>query len=186
MMVFMKEKIKIGKEEIEKMRENSRDVTKLTLELNTKYNSAKEIVELMSKITGKEVDKSFALFPPFNTDYGKNIIFGKNMFINAGCEFQDQGGIAIGDNVLIGHNVVLATLDHNICVSKRSELFAAPIVIEDDVWIGANVTITSGVTIGKGSIVAAGAVVTKDVPKYSIAGGIPAKVIRELTEEERK
>ena len=103
-----------------------------------------------------------------------------------GAKFQDQGGIAIGDNILIGHNVVLATLNHNICVSKRSELFAAPIVIEDDVWIGANVTITSGVTIGKGSIVAAGAVVTKDVPEYSIVGGVPAKVIRELTEEERK
>ena len=182
----MKEKVRIGKEKIEKMMENSREVMKLTLELNTKYNSAQEIVELMSKITGKEVDKSFAFFPPFNTDYGENITFGKNVFLNSGCKFQDQGGITIGDNVLIGHNVVLATLDHNTCVSKRAELFAAPIVIEDNVWIGANVTVTSGVTIGKGSIVAAGAVVTKDVPEYSIVGGVPAKVIRELTEEERK
>ena len=182
----MKEKVRIGKEEIEKMMENSREVMKFTLELNTKYNSAQEIVELMSKIKGKPVDKGFALFPPFNTDYGKNITFGKNVFINSGCKFQDQGGITIGDNVLIGHNVVLATLDHNTCVSKRAELFAAPIVIEDNVWIGANVTVTSGVTIGKGSIVAAGAVVTKDVPEYSIVGGVPAKVIRELTEEESK
>ena len=182
----MKEKVRIEKEKVEKMRENSRDVAKLTIELNTKHNSAEQIVELMSKITGRQVDKSFVLFPPFNTDYGKNIIFGKNVFLNAGCKFQDQGGITIGDNVLIGHNVVLATLDHNICVSKRAELFAAPIVIEDNVWIGANVTIISGVTVGKGSIVAAGAVVTKDVPEYSIVGGIPAKVIRELTEEERK
>ena len=182
----MKEKVRIGKEEIEKMRESTRKAMKLTLELNTKYNSAQEIVELMSKIKGKPVDKSFALFPPFNTDYGKNITFGKNVFINSGCKFQDQGGITVGNNVLIGHNVVLATLDHNICVSKRVELFAAPIVIEDNVWIGANVTVTSGVTIGKGSIVAAGAVVTKDVPEYSIVGGVPAKVIRELTEEERK
>ena len=182
----MKKKIRIEKEEIEKMRENSRDVMKLTLELNTKHNSKERIVELMSEITGREVDKSFALFPPFNTDYGKNIVFEKNVFLNAGCKFQDQGGITIGDNVLIGHNVVLATLDHNICVSKRAELFAAPIVIEDNVWIGANVTVTSRVIIGKGSIVAAGAVVTKDVPEYSIAGGVPAKVIRELTEEERK
>ena len=182
----MKEKVRIGKEEIEKMRESTRKAMKLTLELNTKYNSAQEIVELMSKIKGKPVDKSFALFPPFNTDYGKNITFGKNVFINSGCKFQDQGGITVGNNVLIGHNVVLATLDHNICVSKRAELFAAPIVIEDNVWIGANVTITSGVTIGKGSIVAAGAVVTKDVPEYSIVGGVPAKVIRELTEEEKK
>ena len=186
MMVFMKQKVRIGKEKIEKMMENSREVMKLTLELNTKYNSTQEIVELMSKITGKEVDKSFAFFPPFNTDYGKNITFGKNVFLNSGCKFQDQGGITIGDNVLIGHNVVLATLDHNTCVSKRAELFAAPIVIEDNVWIGANTTVTSGVTIGKGSIVAAGAVVMKDVPKYSIVGGIPAKVIRELTKEERK
>ena len=182
----MKEKVRIGKEEIEKMRESTRKAMKLTLELNTKYNSAQEIVELMSKIKGKPVDKSFALFPPFNTDYGKNITFGKNVFINSGCKFQDQGGITVGNNVLIGHNVVLATLDHNICVSKRAELFAAPIVIEDNVWIGANVTVTSGVIIGKGSIVAAGAVVTKDVPEYSIVGGVPAKVIRELTEEERK
>ena len=182
----MKEKVRIGKEEIEKMRESTRKAMKLTLELNTKYNSAQEIVELMSKIKGKPVDKSFALFPPFNTDYGKNITFGKNVFINSGCKFQDQGGITVGDNVLIGHNVVLATLDHNICVSKRAELFAAPIVIEDNVWIGANVTVTSGVIIGKGSIVAAGAVVTKDVPEYSIVGGVPAKVIRELTEEEKK
>lgn len=186
MMVFMKQKVRIGKEKIEKMMENSREVMKLTLELNTKYNSAQEIVELMSKITGKEVDKSFTFFPPFNTDYGKNITFGKNVFLNSGCKFQDQGGITIGDNVLIGHNVVLATLDHNTCVSKRAELFAAPIVIEDNVWIGANATVTSGVTIGKGSIAAAGAVVTKDVPKYSIVGGIPTKVIRELTKEERK
>ena len=182
----MKEKVRIGKEEIEKMRENSREVMKLTLELNTKHNSAEQIVKLMSEITGKEVDRSFVLFPPFNTDYGKNITFGKNVFLNTGCKFQDQGGITIGDNVLIGHNVVLATLDHNICVSKRAELFAAPIVIEDNVWIGANVTVTSGVIIGKGSIVAAGAVVTKDVPEYSIAGGVPAKVIRQLTEEEKK
>ena len=128
----MKEKVRIGKEEIEKMMENSKEVMKFTLELNTKYNSAQEIVELMSKITGKSVDKSFALFPPFNTDYGKNITFGKNVFINSGCKFQDQGGITVGNNVLIGHNVVLATLDHNICVSKRAELFAAPIVIEDN------------------------------------------------------
>ena len=98
----MKEKVRIGKEEIEKMMENSREVMKFTLELNTKYNSAQEIVELMSKITGKPVDKSFALFPPFNTDYGKNITFGKNVFINSGCKFQDQGGITVGDNVLIG------------------------------------------------------------------------------------
>ena len=116
----MKEKVRIGKEEIEKMRESTRKAMKLTLELNTKYNSAQEIVELMSKITGKPVDKSFALFPPFNTDYGKNITFGKNVFINSGCKFQDQGGITVGDNVLIGHNVVLATLDHNICVRKRA------------------------------------------------------------------
>ena len=96
------------------------------------------------------------------------------MFINADCKFQDQGGIYIGDDVFIGHNVVLATLDHEIDPDKRG-IILAPIHIEDKVWIGAGAIITKGVTIGDGSIVAAGAVVNKDVPERVIVGGVPAK-----------
>lgn len=108
---------------------------------------------------------------------------GKNVFINSGCRFQDQGGITIGDGALIGHNVVLATLNHDFSPKKRSTMHPAPIVIGKNVWIGANATVVPGVTIGDGAIIAAGAVVTKDVPKNAVAAGVPAKVIKYLEEE---
>ncbi len=84
-----------------------------------------------------------------------------------GCKFQDQGGITIGDETLIGHNVVLATLNHDFNPAKRSDIIQSPFISENKVWIGSNSTILPGVTIGDGAIVAAGAVVAKDVPpKY--------------------
>ena len=109
-----------------------------------------------------------------------NISLGKNVFINAGTKMQDQGGITIGNNCLIGHNVVFATLNHREKPSERRNLYCAPITVEDDVWIGANATILSGVTIGAGSIVAAGAVVTKDVARMTVVGGVPAKKIKDI------
>ena len=127
-----------------------------------------------------EVSDDFRVFPPFFTDFGKNIHLGKNVFINAGCKFQDHGGIYIGDNVLIGHNVVLATLNHEENPKNRGNLIAAPIKIGNDVWIGSNATILSGVTIDDGAIVAAGAVVTKDVAENTVVGGVPAKYIRDI------
>lgn len=108
------------------------------------------------------------------------------MFINSGCRFQDQGGITIGDDVLLGHNVVLATLNHDPVVARRSSMLPAPIVIGDKVWIGANATVLPGVTIGKGAIVAAGAVVHRDVPPFTVVGGVPARILRELSQEERQ
>ena len=120
------------------------------------------------------------LFPPFYTDFGKNITIGNNVFINAGCKFQDQGGIFIDDGALIGHQVVLATLNHEIAPDKRQHIYPAPIHIGKNVWIGANATITQGVTIGDNSVVAAGAVVNKDVPANTIVGGVPAKAIKQI------
>lgn len=149
----------------------SQDAMKITTELNGGYRTPQEVQELFSQLIGKPVDPSFALFPPFYTDFGKNIHVGKNVFINSGCRFQDQGGITIGDGALIGHNVVLATLNHDIDPGKRSTLHPAPITIGTNVWIGANAAILPGVTIGDGAIIAAGAVVTKDVPPNIIAGG---------------
>lgn len=162
------------------MTEMSNEAMRLTAELNNTYHTPEEIRTLMEKITGKPVDQSFAMFPPFYTDCGKNIIVGKNVFINAGCKFQDQGGITIGDGTLIGHNVVLATLNHDLSPSMRSNLHPAPIVIGKNVWIGANATVLPGVTIGDGAIVAAGAVVTKDVAANTIVGGVPAKFIKKI------
>lgn len=162
------------------MHKVSQEALRLTAELNNAYHTPEKIRSLMSKLIGKPVDKSFAMFPPFYTDCGKNITLGKNVFINAGCKFQDQGGITIGDGSLIGHNVVMATLNHDLAPENRSSMHPAPIVIGKNVWIGSNTTILSGVTIGDGAIVAAGAVVTKDVGANTIVGGVPAKFIKKV------
>ena len=158
----------------------TQEALKLTTELNNDYHSPEKIRDLMSKITGKNLDKSFMLFPPFHTNCGKNIEIGKNVFINTCCHFQDQGCIFIGDGVLIGHNVTLATLDHGFAPEDRGTTYPAPIILEKNVWIGANVTIVSGVRIGENAIIAAGAVVTKDIPANVVAGGIPARILKEI------
>ena len=161
----------------------SQEALKITAEINAGYHEPSELRALFSKLIGKEVDESFGLFPPFYTDCGKNITVGKGVFINMGCKFQDQGGIFIGNGVLIGHNVVLATLNHAMSPNQRSTMIPKPIHIGENVWIGSNSTILPGVTIGDGSIVAAGAVVTKDVPENTIVGGVPAKVMRYIKED---
>lgn len=163
-----------------KMHELSQEAIRITMEINNSYHNHEEIIELMSELTGTEIDNNFGLFPPFYTDCGKNIKIGKRVFINAGCKFQDQGGITIGDDVLVGHNCVIATLNHVMDPDRRADMIPAPVKIGDKVWIGANVTILQGVTIGEGAVIAAGAVVNKDVPARTIAGGIPAKVIKEI------
>lgn len=158
----------------------SQEAMRITSKINTSYHEPAEIRRLFSELIGKPLDESFALFPPFSTDCGKNISIGKNVFINSGCRFQDPGGITIGDGALIGHNVVLATLNHDIDPRKRSDMHPAPIFVGNNVWIGANATILPGVTIGDGSIVAAGAVVIKNVPTNVIVGGVPAKIIKRI------
>lgn len=162
----------------------SQEALRLTAEINGSYHEPAELRALFSQLIGKPVDESFGLFPPFYTDCGKNVTVGKNVFINMGCKFQDQGGIFIGDGALIGHNVVLATLNHAKSPKDRGSMVPAPIHIGRNVWIGSNATVLPGVTIGDGAIVAAGAVVTKDVPENTIVGGVPAKIIRQLSQEE--
>lgn len=164
----------------------SQEALQRTAELNGAYHTPEEVRRIFSALTGRTVDDTFTLFPPFHTDCGKNIAVGKNIFINSGCKFQDQGGIVIGDGALIGHNVVLATLNHSLAVRDRQDLIPGPIRIGKNAWIGSNVTILPGVTVGDGAVVAAGAVVTKDVPAYTVAGGVPARVLRPLTEEEKR
>lgn len=171
----------VGGSQMHQMMHNvSQEALKLTAELNGYYHSPEEIRDLFTKLIGKPLDETFSMFPPFYTDCGKNISVGKNVFINSGCRFQDQGGITIGDGALIGHNVVLVTINHEINPNNRSTMHPAPIVIGKNVWIGANATVVPGVTIGDGSIIAAGAVVTKNVPENVIVGGIPAKIIKKI------
>lgn len=160
------------------MHEVSQDAIRICMDINSTYHTPEELQVLFGELTGRTVPEGFAVFPPFNTDCGKNIHLGRNVFINSGCKFQDQGGIYIGDRVLIGHNVVLATLNHPLDPELRSCLDPEPIRLDDDVWIGSGSIVLPGVTIGKGSVVAAGAVVNKDVPPMTIVGGVPAKPIK--------
>jgi acetyltransferase-like isoleucine patch superfamily enzyme len=162
----------------------SNEAMRITAQLNNSYHTPETVRKIFSELTGKKIDDSFTLFPPFNTDFGKNITVGKTVFINSGCKFQDQGGITIGDGSLIGHNVVMATVNHGLSREKRHWNFVAPIILGKNVWIGSNVTLLPGVTIGDDAVIAAGAVVTSDVPPGSVAGGVPAKFIKKIDMDE--
>lgn len=164
----------------------SQEAMKLTFKLNTKYHKPQKIRKIMAKITGRRIPDDFMLFPPFTTDCGKNLTIGKGVFINAGCRFQDQGGITIGDGTLIGHNCVMATLNHDPDPAHRGNIHPAPIIIGKNVWIGANVTIIGNTTIGDGAIIAAGAVVTKDVLPNTMVGGVPARIIKTIDTNNKK
>ncbi len=179
---YMATKPKIdGNSEIYEMfHKLAQEALKITAELNNKYHSEDEIIEIFSKLTNKKIDSTFRLFPPFYTDCGKNITIGKNVFINACCKFQDQGGITIGDGCLIGHNVVIATVNHDFNPQNRASMEVKPVTIGNNVWIGSSSIILPGVTIEDGAIIAAGSVVTKNVPKNTIVAGNPARIKREI------
>lgn len=162
------------------MHRTSQKAMRITAELNGGYHEPAEVRALLSRLIGKSVDETVTVFPPLSSDFGRNITLGKRVFINAGCKFQDQGGISIGDDCLIGHNVVIATLNHDLAASRRADMHPAPVVIGRNVWIGANATILAGVTIGDDAVVAAASVVTKDVPARSIVVGSPARVVRSV------
>ena len=163
-----------------KMYSLSNRAMQITDKINNKYNTPQEIRKLMSELIGQELDEGFGLFPPFYTDCGRNIHLEKNVFINSGCKFQDQGGVYIGENSLIGHNVILATLNHEMDPYHRADLHPKPIHIGKRVWIGSGSMILPGITIGDNSIVGAGSIVTKNVPPNVIVAGNPAKFIKNI------
>lgn len=162
------------------MDDMSNEARRITFQLNTAYHTPGEVRALLSELFGYPVPDTLRVFPPFYTDFGKNIHIGKDVFINACCHFQDHGGVTLGDGCQIGHNVVFATLNHDVAPERRADTYPAPIVLGKNVWIGSNSTILQGVTIGDNSIVAAGAVVTKDVPANTIVGGVPAQTIKQI------
>ena len=172
--------------DMEKQLSNSilfQEAIKITMEMNSSYHTPEELREIMERLIGKQVDDTFHLFPPFYTDFGKNIKIGKNVFINSGCCFQDQGGIEIGDDVLIGQQVVIATLNHDFNPQNRASMYHSPVKVGNRVWIGAHATICPGVSIGDNSIIAAGAVVTKNVPEGCVVAGVPAKIIKYIKDK---
>lgn len=175
-----------GTEAFSLMSATCRETMRVTARLNASFHTPEEIIELMSELTGKSVDASFRLFPPFYCDFGKNITLGKNVFINACCCFQDQGGITVGDGAYIGHRVVLATLNHGFLPEDRNTNYPAPIRLGKNVWIGSGATVLQGVTIGDNAVVAAGAVVTKDVAPNTVVGGVPARFLKSVEEAARQ
>jgi acetyltransferase-like isoleucine patch superfamily enzyme len=156
----------------------AQEALRVVAELNCGYRTPWEVRALLGELTGKQIDGSVAVFPPFYSEFGKNLTLGKDVFINIGCRFQDTGGITVGDGSLIGHGSTLTTLNHSVDPDRRADMTPAPIVIGRKVWLGASVTVVPGVTIGDGAIVGAGAVVTRDVPADTIVAGVPATFIR--------
>ena len=177
-------RVRAGSEELAFCSYLSQEALKISMKINNEYHTPEEIQELFSQLTGQEVNETLGLIPPFFTDFCKNNHLGQNIFINSGCKLQDQGRIYIDDDVLIGHNVVIATLNHGMNPENRGDLHPKPVHIGKAVWIGSNSTILPGVTIGDGAIVAAGAVVSKDVPENTVVGGVPAKIIKKIEVEE--
>lgn len=160
------------------MHRASQESMRITGELNSGYHAPERVRELLAELTGRPIADSVTLFPPFTADLGRNLRIGERVFLNSGCRFQDQGGITLGDDCLIGHNTVMATLNHDLDPERRGDLLPAPIVLGRNVWVGANVTILAGVSVGDDAVLAAGAIVTKDVPARSVVVGSPARVVR--------
>ncbi|WP_255566115.1 sugar O-acetyltransferase [Mumia sp. zg.B21] len=162
-------------------------VMELTSRLNVlPHNDVDTRNALLGEIFGRPLPASVAIYPPFFCDYGLGATFGERVFINQGCHFLDLGGITLGDRVLVGPNVTLTTGGHPVEVTERFDFLThAPIVVEDDVWIGASATIAPGVTIGRGSVVGAGTVVAKDVPAMTVvtsAGHVVRRSLRSPTQ----
>ncbi len=170
--------IESGSEHHRFMHDAAQEAFQITAELNSGYRDPGEIRALLGRLTGRPVDDSVTVFPPFHSEFGKNMHLAKNVLINLGCRFQDTGGITIGDGTLIGHGSTLTTLNHAIDPARRADMTPSPIIIGRNVWLGAGVTVVPGVTIGNGAIVGAGSVVTKDVPADTVVAGVPARTIR--------
>lgn len=129
--------------------------------------------------------KNVSVQSRFNCDYGKNIHVGDDFLSNYNLTILDVAPVTIGNNVMIGPNVDIYTVNHPMTAQGRRDYLAKgfPVNIGNDVWIGGKVSIMPGVTIGNNVVIAAGAVVTKDVPDNVLVGGVPAKVIKTLETE---
>jgi acetyltransferase-like isoleucine patch superfamily enzyme len=136
---------------------------------------------LLGELTGRELDPTVRVLPPFHTDGGRNLRFGRNVFVNHGCTAMDLGGIDIGDDVMVGPNVHLISSGHPLDPAiRRSQITIAPVRIGRGAWIAAGAMVLQGVAVGEDAVVAAGAVVTRDVAPRTLVAGVPARVVRSL------
>lgn len=168
--------------------EVQRKTRKIIGELNSADPSDfKKLKEIADGLFGSH-GKNMVIIPPFYCDYGSHIHVGDNFYVNYNCTILDAARVTIGDNVLIAPNVAIYTAGHPLHpVSRNSGYeYGIPVTIGDNVWIGGNTVITPGVTIGDNVVIGAGSVVTKDIPADMVAAGNPCRVIREITEEDKK
>ena len=155
---------------------------------------------IFKKLVGSIDGNPYNIFTPLKILYGKNVHIGKNFFSNWNLCLQDYAEIRIGDNVFIGPNVSIVTIHHPLIADERNPRVipnsmvsgsrgnwqkAFPVHIGNNVLIYTNATICPGVTIGNNSVIGAGSMVTKDIPRNVFACGVPCKVVREITEEDR-
>lgn len=125
-----------------------------------------------------DIPETSNIMAPMQIDMGKNMKLGEHVFINHGLTVMARGGVEIEDGVMIGPNASILTANHDF--NDHMVLLVGKVYIKKNAWIGANTSILAGVTIGENAVVAAGAVVTKDVPKDTVVGGNPARVIKQL------
>lgn len=143
--------------------------------------------EVLKKLLGK-TGENFILTAPFWCDYGYNIELGENFYANHNLVILDGAKVTFGDNVFIGPDCGFHTAGHPIDFERRNQglEYAYPITVGDNVWIGAGVQVMPGVTIGSNVVIGGGSVVVKDIPSNCVAVGNPCKVIRAITEEDKK
>ena len=161
---------------------------KLVQEFNrTDCTELNKLKELTQKLIGK-VGKNCTITQPFFCDYGKHITIGDNFFANYNCVILDVAKVEIGNNVFFAPNVSVYAAGHPIHHIPRTALweYGAPVKIGNNCWIGGNTVINPGVSIGDNTVIGSGSVVTKDIPSNVIAAGNPCKVIREITDEDKK
>lgn len=157
-----------------------------------KFNSCSpdkkdEMKAMIKDIVGKCGNDIF-IEPPFHCDYGKNIEVGENFYANFNCVILDVGKVKIGNNVMFAPNVCIYTAGHPIHPESRNSgyEYGISITIGDNVWVGGSVVINPGVHIGNNVVIGSGSVVTKDIPDNVIAVGNPCRIVREITEDDRK
>lgn len=159
----------------------------LTQKLNTMDRSDFEgITKVIQELL--QTEETPFINPPFYCDYGNHIKVGKNFFCNYNCTILDVGKVTFGDNCLLAPNVAIYTAGHPIHPDSRNSLYeyGIDVTIGDNVWIGGNVVIMPGVNIGSNCVIGAGSVVTKDIPAWSVAAGNPCRVLRKITDEDKK
>lgn len=159
----------------------------LTQKLNTMDRADFEGLKAVAKELLQTEEDPF-INPPFYCDYGNHIKVGKNFFANYNCTILDVSKVTIGDNCQFAPNVAIYTAGHPLHPDSRNSLYeyGIDVTIGDNVWLGGNVVVCPGVTIGSNCVIGAGSVVTRDIPEWSLAAGNPCRVIRKITEEDKK